>query len=174
VLSGYAQFLKRFTFDIHELHWNLGKLLEFNYEFVSYISEKYDLELGNIENLAFFSAAQTLASLRADVDAQHSVKNLHNIQFGGNIRMEDITSSPNKLRSVFNYLTPKVKVNDQYIESALAIGAINSHRQHDIQQSTEQRYNALKPWQKETIKHLWDRCQLDAFYTEHEYTFPYL
>ncbi|MEZ4781128.1 MAG: hypothetical protein R2816_06015 [Flavobacteriaceae bacterium] len=95
--SGYGQFKDLFRYDINELHWTTGKIVRQALEFSNYISSKYNLYMGDFENLAFIGACAVFESLKFDLDAYHKVNYMENIKFKGTIRMEDLTSKKKSL-----------------------------------------------------------------------------
>jgi len=173
VCSGYGQFMKRFQYDLHELHWNLGKLLEFSYDHLYEIRQKYGINLGDTNNLSFFAAAQALASLRLDIEAFAMVQKFENISFLGSVSMEEITSSTNSLQNFFKSLIPSCAHQTSFFESAIQQSAINTHY-HQASCYAEERFKLLECWQQESFLHFWKSNQIEAFYTDRGYSFDFL
>jgi len=173
VLSGYGQFQKRFKFDLHELHWNLGKLLSNNYEFISALSKRYGINLGNIQNLSFLAAAQVMASLRLDIDAVSHINRMKKVEFLGHCKLETLTTEKEYFREIIERVVPGLNYSDEYLHSALSTGPINRHSQHAATSASD-RFELLTSWQKEAINHFWKLNKLQSFYSSIGYQFEYL
>jgi len=83
---------KCFLFDLHERHWNLEKLLTHSYGYITQLRRQYNIDPGHIQSLRFLAAAQTMASLRLDVEAEPYVNNIDGAEFFGHYKMEEVTS----------------------------------------------------------------------------------
>ena len=73
VWSGYGQFKDLFRYDINELHWTTGKVIRQALEFVNYIGKKYNIYIGDFENLAFIGACAILESLKLDFQYERDI-----------------------------------------------------------------------------------------------------
>jgi hypothetical protein len=173
VLSGYGQFQKRFKFDLHELHWNLGKLLNNHYEFITSIRNKYNLDLGKIQNLSFLSAAQTMASLRLDIDAVPYLKAMPNVEFLGVCQLEKLTADKEYFSELIEQLVPGLTVSEDFLNKSLGTGPINRHYKKGPVSALE-RFESLLAWQKETINYFWKLNDLQDYYCSLGYKFEYL
>jgi len=173
VFSGYGQFMKRFQYDLHELYWNLGKLLEFSYEHLCEIRLKYGVDLGDAKNISFFAAAQTLASLRLDIEAYEMVKDLENISFLGTITMEEITSSARGLQDLTLSLIPSLSYQTSFFENAILQKAINTHY-CQAPRDAAGRFKALEHWQQESVLYFWRQNRVEEFYKDQGYNFDFL
>jgi hypothetical protein len=175
VWSGYGEFQTLFRFDINELHWTLGKLLDTSRDFVFDLARRYDLMLGDYEVLAFLCACRVLGSLRLDIDAEAVVRQLPGADFRGHVQMEQITSDPERFSAVFSGATGlPVAVDDAYVQEVFATKAINKHRQDTKRLTPRQRWETLKDWQEDAFCHFLERFDLLPFYTEQGYEFDFI
>jgi len=173
VFSGFGQFQKRFRFDLHELHWNLGKLLNYSYEYINNLRKKYGIDLGDTKNLCFLAAAQTMASLRLDVEAEPYVENIRGVEFFGHCKMEQITTEKESFSELIKGFLPGLGYSDDYLVDSLGTGPINRHHQYEAV-TAQDRFEALEDWQKDAIIHFWKLNELHGFYTSQGYKFEYL
>jgi hypothetical protein len=174
VWSGYGQFKDLFRYDINELHWTLGKVLNESREFVFSIGNKYQLNLGDFENLAFIGAACVLGSLRIDLNALEQVKKIPQIHFNGYLQMEKVTGDPEEYKKFISTLLPGIELTENYISSVFSTGAINKHK-HDAKKITvDERYATWSDWQKEVFLFYFNKYDLRNEYEKLGYDFSFL
>jgi len=153
VWSGYGQFKDLFRYDINELSWTTGKIVRQALEFVNYIGKKYDIFIGDFDNLAFIGACSILESLRFDIEAYPKVKRMENIEFVGTYKMEEITSDKKKFIDFFIGLGLNDILCDEYINEVFSTGIINKHKNDNKKITPLERYNEFLPWQKEVFNY---------------------
>ncbi|WP_150464657.1 hypothetical protein [Francisella sp. XLW-1] len=174
VWSGYGQFKDLFKTDINELYWTTGKILE-DKDFIYYLNDKYNLLVGDYENLAFIGAARVLGSLRLDLDAMKSIQNIPFINYMGEVKMEDVTSKPEILKALILKLTNnEVDVTDEYLNNLYKIGEINKHKQDDKKLTPKERFESLKDWQKETLLYYLNKYNIIKPYEDFGYNLSFL
>ncbi len=174
VWSGYGQFLELFRYDINELHWTSGKVVNQALKFSNYIGQKYNLYMGDIENLAFIGACAIMESLKKDIDAYISLSSLKNINFCGTFKMEEITNDP-KIYSLFcSQLGLNELISEEYLNKVFSTGVVNKHKSDDQKLSSKERYLSLVPWQKEVFNHFFNLHDLKKPYEKFGYDFTYL
>ena len=174
VWSGYGQFKDLFRYDINELHWTLGKVLNESREFVFSIGNKYELNLGDFENLAFIGAACVLGSLRKDLDAVEKVKVIPQIHFNGYLQMEQVTTDPEAYKKFVATLLPGITPDQNYMDAVFSTGAINKHK-HDSKKITfAERYASWADWQKEVFMFYFNKYDLRKEYENYGYDFSFL
>lgn len=174
VWSGYGQFKDLFRYDINELHWTLGKVLSESREFVFALGNKYNLNLGEFENLAFIGAACVLGSLRKDLDAVEKVKTLPGLDFRGYVHMEKITRDPEEFGMFLKRLLPDAAVSAEYLQSVASTGQINKHKHDSKSLTPAERYASFSEWQKEAFNFYFNHFRLQADYEETGYDFSFL
>lgn len=173
VISGYHQFRKRFRFDLNELHWNLNKLLRSSHEFIRENATKHRVDPGDTDNLAFYSAANTLASLQLDAQADERMQELSGVEFVGHRRLEDLATSRDAVARLLRDLLPNQEVSTQDLQAVFGAGPVNAHYEgHDA--GASERFAQLAPWQQEAFVFYWQRHELRGFYERHGYSFDYL
>lgn len=174
VWSGYGQFRDLFRYDINELYWTTGKVVNQALEFANKIGRKYDLNLGDFENLAFFGACAVLESLRKDIDAYELLKKTNNIDFVGTFKMEELTSS----RSYFQLFAEKLGlgrfVSPQYIDAVFNTGIVNKHKYDSKKLTSLQRFESFSDWQKEVFIHFFKLHNLTNSYSEFGYDLDFI
>ncbi|MFK7845722.1 MAG: hypothetical protein AB8G77_10500 [Rhodothermales bacterium] len=175
VWSGYGQFKDLFKYDLNELHWTSGKVLKSGREFVNELSRKYDLNVGELENLAFIGAAVVLGSLRLDLDALERVAEIPGIHFKGHTKMEEITKIPNVLTDSIAGLSDNVLHTDaSYLTRVYDAGVINEHKKDSNKFDAKARYDQFTDWQKETFNYFFSKFELKSAYEKIGYDFDYL
>lgn len=174
VWSGYGQFKDLFKTDINELYWTTGKVLE-DKKFIYYLNDKYDLLVGEYENLAFIGAARVLGSLKLDLDAIKQIKNIPFINYLGEIKMEEVTTKPEVLKDLILKLTNhEIEVSKEYLNEIYKIGQINKHKQDSKNLTPKERFESLKDWQKETLIYYLKKYDIIEEYQKYGYYFDYL
>lgn len=173
VWSGYGQFQEIFRTDINELHWSVGKLLE-DIEFCYEVANRHDLRLGDLEILAFFCAARVLGSLRLDLDALEKIEDIENLTNLGILRMEDVTTSRESLKELFDRLfLGSITCERQYLDHVYGIGEINKHKTEN-RKSGQALYDTLAPWQREILCFYMNKYNLKKPYAKYGYSLEYL
>jgi hypothetical protein len=174
VWSGYGQFKDLFKTDINELHWTTGKILE-DKDFIYHLNDKYDLLIGDYENLAFIGAARVLGSLRLDLDAMDKIENIPFIKYLGEVKMEDVTSKPEILKGLVLKLTNnEIEVSKEYLNEIYKIGQINKHKQDNKKITSQERYESLKDWQQETLLYYLNKYNIIEAYKSFGYDLSFL
>ncbi|WP_417371366.1 hypothetical protein [Gelidibacter japonicus] len=174
VWSGYGQFKDLFRYDINELHWTTGKVIRQALEFVNYIGKKYNIYIGDFENLAFIGACAILESLKLDLMAYPKVDAIKNINFSGTFQMEDITSNKLKYKEFLNSLGLSSSSNEDYLDDVFKTGVVNKHKHDSKRLSAFERFNEFLPWQKEVFLHFFNFHDLKKSYESFGYNFDYL
>jgi hypothetical protein len=174
VWSGYGQFKDLFRYDINELHWTLGKVLNESREFVFGIGAKYQINLGDFENLAFICAACVMGSLRIDLDALPNVKKVPQLHFNGFLQMEKVTSDPVEYKKFITTLIPGIEVSDKYLDEVFSTGTINQHK-HDTKKSgPAERFASWNDWQKEVFLFYFKKYNLEEEYSNLGYDLSFI
>ncbi len=175
VWSGYGQFKELFRYDLNELHWTSGKILNTAKDFVQQLALKYDLYIGELENLAFIGAAAVLGSLRLDLDAVDSTKEIPKIHFGGHLQMEKITREPHVLRQIVSTLSDHtIDGNSEYLKQVFNAGVVNQHKNDANKYDAVLRYEQFTDWQKETFNYFFNLFDIQDSYREMGYDFSFL
>jgi len=175
VWSGYGQFKELFRYDLNELHWTSGKVLSTARDFVHRLALKYDLYIGDLENLAFIGAAAVLGSLRLDLDAINKTKKLPKVDFHGHVPMEKITKEPNILKDVVKILSKDaLHAEALYLDQVFNAGVVNEHKNDANKHNAELRYSQFTDWQKETFNYFFNLYNLQESYREMGYNFSFL
>lgn len=175
VWSGFGQFKDLFKFDINELHWTLGKILRESKDFIYHIGNKYKLNIGELDNLAFIGAACVLGSLQKDIQVEKEVKNIPDFDYLGSIEMEKITSDKFYFSEIVKKLTSNhIQISDEYIKSVFALGKINAHKKDKVRLTVAEKYKAMMPWQKEVLCFYLDKYEIVQKYKDFEYDFTFL
>lgn len=175
VWSGYGQFKDLFRFDINELYWTLGKILNESKEFVYNIGDKYKINIGEIDHLAFIGAACVLGSLQKDFNVINEIKTYEKIDYLGIIKMEKITSNKNYFQSILLQLTNnQLIIQDSYLKKVFNTGKVNVHRHDKVKLNPKERYNSLENWQKEVLNFYLDKYQIVKEYHSYGYDFSFL
>ena len=175
VWSGYGQFKDLFRYDLNELNWTLSKLLNEARDFVFDLADKYDLYIGDHENLAFLCSACILGSLRKDLDGLTFIqeKSPENIVYCGEVKKEDITTNPAYLSNLLSNLTnSKLDISPEYLEEVYNLGAINHHKEDTSKIEGLARYETFTDWQKETFLFFMDKYSLTEPYKSYGYQLP--
>lgn len=174
VWSGYGQFKDLFKTDINELYWTTGKVLE-DKDFIYHLNDKYDLLVGDYENLAFIGAARVLGSLRLDLNAMYEIQNIPFINYLGEVKMEEVTTRPGILRNLVLKLTNnEIEVNEEYLDDIYKIGQINKHKQDNKKLTSKERFESLKDWQKETLRYYLNKYEIIKPYQEFGYDLSFI
>ena len=154
VWSGYGQFQELFRYDLNELHWTSGKVLKYGKEFIYQLADKYEINVGELENLAFLGASAVLSSLRLDFDAEKRLKDIPNVAFHGHIKMEEVTKQPKQLKQIISLLSEgELSTQFEYIEDVYRSGIVNQHKSDPNKRDAEKRYAQFSAWQKEAFVH---------------------
>lgn len=178
VWSGYGQFQQLFRFDLNELHWTLGKLLKTDKEFVFDIGEKYGIEIGLYENLAFFCACRVLESLEIDLKALNDQKldACEYFDFQGFIQKEKMTTDPDYFKNVLNRIgLDDDEITDEYLTAVFSSGKINKHKVDKLEMTPKKRYEGLSDWQKEVFNHFFNKYEMiRTYYSEMNYDLSFV
>ncbi len=175
VWSGYGQFKSLFRYDLNELHWTLGKVLNEAREFIHKLALKYDFFPGDIENLAFIGASAVLGSLRKDLDAYDIVKNINAYNYLGAIKMEEVTNNPDVLSGIIAKLTNgRLSVDEIYLRKVFRTGVVNEHKSDKNKTDASARYQHFNEWQKEVFKYFFEKYQLKNAYESYGYDFSFI
>lgn len=174
VWSGYGQFKDLFRYDINELYWTTGKVVNQALDFANYISNKYSLFLGDIENLSFIGACAVLESLKFDLDSYCKIESIDNINFKGTVKMEDLTLKKEIFSSFMNSLGLREFNNEKYLEEVFNTGIVNKHKHDKLILSPEERFNQFLPWQKEVFIYFFQLHELRDKYAEFGYNFEFV
>ena len=175
VWSGYGQFKDLFRYDLNELHWTTGKVLKSAKDFIYDLALRYDLYLGDFENLAFLGAAAVLGSLRLDLDSLTVVKKIPKIDFKGHVKMESATHCPEVLNSSIQALsTGRLSASAGYLEKVYSTGVVNQHKNDADKTDAEARYDKFSEWQKETFNYFFNKYNLQKEYKQMGYDFSFI
>ncbi|MDA9276926.1 hypothetical protein N9P56_00950 [Flavobacteriaceae bacterium] len=174
VWSGYGQFKDLFKYDINELYWTTGKVVRQALEFSNYIGIKYDLNMGELDNLAFIGACAILESLRFDIDSYSQIENIDNLNYLGTFKMEEITSNEEKYSLFFKRLGLIEYQDNHYIEKVFKTGIVNKHKHDSKKLTPQERYNQFLPWQKEVFNHFFSLHSLKEFYQKIGYNIEFI
>ena len=174
VWSGFGQFKDLFRYDINELHWTTGKVVRQALEFSNYIAEKYNLYMGDFENLAFIGACAILESLKFDLDAYSKLDQIKNINFCGTFQMEEITSDKEKYKLFLTQLDLQDYISENYLNEVFKTGIVNKHKHDSKKLTPEERYNQFLPWQKEVFNHFLNLHNLSEDYTNFGYDLKFM
>lgn len=173
VWSGYGQFTDLFLFDINELAWTSTKVVNQALDFANYIARKYNLNIGQIENLSFFGACAVLESLKKDFTSIDLVKDQNNINLKGIFKMEDLTTSRDSFHNLLETLNIESKyITNEYLDSVFSSGKINEHKNDKKKISGIDRYNSFSDWQKEVFNHFVELHDIKSTYSDYGYKFP--
>ena len=153
VWSGYGQFKDLFRYDLNELYWTTGKALSQAKDFIIEIGAKYNIKVGDLDNLAFIGACAILQSLKEDVQAYPAVIKSANIEFKGTYHMEKLTTSKDYYSSLCENLNLKDFMDTKYIEAVFKTGVVNKHKSDNKILTPVDRYNSFNEWQKEVYNH---------------------
>ena len=174
VWSGYGQFKDLFRYDINELHWTSGKIVRQALKFANEIGNKYDLNIGDFEVLAFFGACAVLESLKLDLDAYKQLSKYAFIDYVGTFQMEKITSDKGFYHDFCLKLGLENSVNQAYINQVFNLGIINKHKHDNQKLAGEERFKKFSSWQKEVFLHFFDLHGLKSGYESFGYDFNFL
>lgn len=175
VWSGFGQFKTLFRYDLNELHWTSGKVLREGRDFLYHLAQKYDLNVGELENLAFIGASVVLGSLRLDLDALDQVTDIGCFNFLGHVKMEDVTRDPEELRRVVSCLSGQmVEADTSYLEQVYRTGVINEHKRDTNKFDPGARFNQFSAWQRETFMYFFEKYRLQSAYEQMGYQFDFL
>ncbi|WP_185153353.1 hypothetical protein, partial [Fulvivirga lutimaris] len=175
VWSGYGQFLDLFLYDINELYWTTGKVLRDGKEFCYQLARKYDLNLGEYNNLAFLGACAVLSSLKLDMDAYSKLDGIHNLNLKKTFKMEDLTKSEKSFSEFISQLCgDDFEASQDYIRAVFNEGVINKHKHDNKKLSPAKRYDQFSMWQKEAFEYFFDFNQLLTMYEKIGYDFSFL
>lgn len=173
VWSGYGQFKDLFRYDINELHWTTGKVIRQALEFVNYIGKKYNIYIGDFENLAFIGACAILESLKLDLKAYSKVGTIKNIDFSGTFQMEEITSNKLIYQEFLNSLGLSSSSAEDYLDDVFKTGIVNKHKSDSKKLSSFERFHEFLPWQKEVFLYFFNLHDLKKPYESFGYNFDY-
>ena len=175
VWSGYGQFKELFRYDLNELHWTSGKVLKTAGEFIQRLALKYDLYVGDLENLAFIGAAAVLGSLRLDLDATAKTKKIPGIDFHGTVKMEEVTQKPEVLRRTIALLSGRaLEITENYLEAVYKAGIVNEHKEEQNKRDAAARYLKFNEWQKEVFRYFMQKYKIREDYEKLGYDFSFL
>jgi len=175
VWSGFGQFKDLFRYDLNELHWTSGKVLENGQALLSRLSETYDLNVGELDNLAFLGAAAVLGSLRLDLDALDKTVRLPDVRFMGHIKMENVTRTPEVLARAIEALSDQTLLAEEpYLNAVYDAGVVNEHKKDGNKFDAASRYLQFAPWQKEAFGYFFSKYDLEPAYREMGYNFDFL
>ena len=174
VWSGFGQFKDLFRYEINELYWISEKVVDKALLFCNQIGAKYNLNLGDFENLAFFGAFDVLGSLMKNLNAYRKVKKQENLNFSGTFQMEILTSKVYCFKGFYDKLGILNLVSDDYLEDVFKTGFVNKHKQDSNKLSSEERFNSFLPWQKGVFVHFLDLHQLEMDYKLLDYNFDFI
>lgn len=175
VWSGYGQFKDLFKYDINELFWTLKKIIDNSKEFVHDIGNKYNINIGETENLAFIGAASVLLSLKKDADAETKIRSLPNIKYLSPVQMEQLTTDKKYFKDFLSKITNnKIIIEDSYIENVFKTGKINKHKKDNKKLTPKERYCQFNDWQKEIFKYYLSKFELKEYFENMDYSLSFL
>lgn len=175
VWSGYGQFKDLFRYDINELYWTTGKVLETGREFTIQLAEKHDLMLGDYDVLGFLGACAVLGSLRKDLDALETAKKLPYVTYKGEVMMEKVTQDKSTLTDLIDRLAnQELTCNQKYTDSVYQTGIINKHKHDSKRLTPEERYNTFTDWQKEAFHYYMNYFNITDPYIAFGYDLSFL
>lgn len=175
VWSGYGQFKDLFLYDINELYWTLKKVIEHSKDFIHQVGNKYNVQIGELDNLAFIGACSVLSSLRLDIDAIDAVEKIDHLNFGGTIKMEEVTTSKNYFKKIVSELSEnKLEVDDDYLSEVFETGIINKHKIDTKEISPQDRFESWPEWRKEIFLYFMNRFKLIDGYQKFGYNLKFL
>lgn len=161
--SGYGQFKDLFRYDINELYWTVGKVINQGLDFVNYIAKKYNIYVGDYEHLAFIGACSVLSSLRLDLDAYPKVNKMENIDFKGTFQMERLTSEPEYYRGFLMNLGMEEVATENYLKEVMEIKTINKHKKDSKSLTPNERFETFSPMQKEVFNYFFQLNKLGEY-----------
>jgi hypothetical protein len=163
VWSGFGQFRKRFRFDIYELQWNLSKVIQYAMPLLDELERDFGVERGDRDTLAFVAAALALSSLDLDVRALDAVRSTDALVFGGNVRLEDITTDPAALAGLLAALAPGAEPEPGWLAEATSGRRVNVHNPEAIDDPAA-KWGRFAPWQQRAFSWALGRTKIRAFY----------
>jgi len=174
VWSGYGQFKELFKTDINELHWTVGKILD-DKEFIYSLSDKYNIEIGKYEYLAFIGAARVLGSLKLDIEAMLELSKIPFINYLGEVKMEELTSERKAFVNLIKKITDdSIDITEEYLDEVYNIGKINKHKNDNIKLSSQERFESFTDWQKEVFLFYMNKYEVIDAYEVFGYNLSYL
>lgn len=175
VWSGYGQFKDLFLYDINELYWTLKKVMDHGQKFVHDIGNRFNINIGETDNLAFIGACSVLLSLKLDIDAIDKVKNIPSLDYRGTIKMEDVTKSEDSISKLLSDLTNnEIYVDQRYLSEVYNTGIINKHKIDKKFISPSERFQTLPEWRKEVLLYFMERFSIIENYEKLGYDLSYL
>lgn len=175
VWSGYGQFQTLFLYDLNELHWTLGKVLNESNEFLYSISDKYNINLGEIQNLAFISSSCILGSLQLDANAEKETKKLKNLKYLGTLKLEEISKRKSTFIKLIHDLTGEQLTEDsRYINTVFELGKINKHIKEKENHKPSEKYANFSDWQKEVFHFFLTKYKIKDYYSRLGYDMSFI
>ncbi|MEM8488068.1 MAG: hypothetical protein AAF564_21135 [Bacteroidota bacterium] len=175
VWSGYGQFKDLFRYDLNELHWTSGKVLREGGSFLYDLAAEYDLNIGELDNLAFLGACAVLGSLRLDLNALPHLAEMPGITFHGHTCMEQVTTAPAVLATAIQTLSDDTLVADEtYLDAVYEAGVINEHKKDRNKFDASARFDQFFDWQVAAFKFFFSKYNLQPAYEALGYNFDFL
>lgn len=163
VWSGFGQLKDLFKYDINELHWTTGKIVNQGLDFVNKIGKKYQVDVGDYEHLAFIGACAIMSSLKADIDAYAPVMEMPNLEFVGTFQMEKLTSDSQYFGNFIENLNMEDVLSEEYVNLVMNTGNINKHKKDNKLMSASDRFNTFTPMQKEVFRYFFRHSDLSKY-----------
>lgn len=165
VWSGYGQLQDLFIFDINELWFTTGKVLTHGKDFVYDLADRYKLNLGDYEVLAFLGACAIMIGLKSDFDVAREKSNELSQKNFCHFKMEDLTTNSIDLQKFIQHISRnEINLDETQAQRILNEGAINSHRHDSKPIRGADRYIAFTDWQKESFSYFMDKFDLKNEY----------
>lgn len=129
-------------------------------------SLNHSIDLNRLDTLAFMANVMTFKSLTINMQIQNVDQR---------IRMEDITTSREKYRSLVNLISDgKVKADAQYLDAVFGTMATNKHKPSNKSTRVEEIYNRWDQWKKEFFDLLVEMTEIDKYYSTFGYDLSFL
>ncbi len=147
VLSGMGEFRALYDFDVVILYRNVARIFRRLESFYWDFAEKHDLNLADLDTIAFCNAARAPYNLRKDLDT-HAALDRDVAWF----RMEDLTGDRSYFADAASTLTSgRIEITDDYLHQVFDTGAVNRHRSDGRPATTAEKYARLAHWQRELL-----------------------
>lgn len=170
VLSGAGEFRHLYDFDIVVLYRNVARVFRRLESFYSEFAERHELNLADLDTLAFCNAARAPYNLRKDLDADTRIP-----QTTHWLRMEDLTANHGAFSRAFSGLTiGALECDAAYLTDVFGTGAVNQHRADGRLASTQEKFETLPEWKQELLEMTISESGIRPAYERMGYNFDFL
>jgi hypothetical protein len=133
--------------------------------FYDHVAATFDLDVLDLDVLAFIGACFTLPGFVSDV---RELKGVPHVQ------MEKLTGDRDTFAWAFRGLTgDRLAVTDDYLDTVFGVGQVNRHRPGG-RRAPDELWAGWQPWQRATFKALADASDIVPAYGELGYDFGFL